>query len=181
VNTSRTPEEGALSPSWPNGIITIIIIIIIIIIITPTACPNVMSRLLNDRGVCENIRDWCEYVSHPWRGRPQPKLAKRDYYHHHHPYYSSSFSSALLLSVSLSPQRPPKSPVVKPSLSEKKPLYCFSPPYLRGRPQPKLAKWAHYHYRHHHHHHHYLLLVIVLFIVVTVIILIGAVALLICP
>jgi len=31
VNTSRTPEEGAHSPSWPNGLIIIIIIIIIII------------------------------------------------------------------------------------------------------------------------------------------------------
>jgi hypothetical protein len=30
VNTSRTPEEGALSPSWPNRLIIIIIIIIII-------------------------------------------------------------------------------------------------------------------------------------------------------
>jgi hypothetical protein len=28
---------------------------------------------------CENIRDWREYISHPWRGRPQPKLAKRGY------------------------------------------------------------------------------------------------------
>jgi hypothetical protein len=26
VNTSHTPEEGALSPSWPNGLIIIIII-----------------------------------------------------------------------------------------------------------------------------------------------------------
>jgi hypothetical protein len=29
VNTSRTPEEGAHSPSWPNGLVIIIIIIII--------------------------------------------------------------------------------------------------------------------------------------------------------
>jgi hypothetical protein len=28
VNTSGTPEEGAHSPSWPNGLIIIIIIII---------------------------------------------------------------------------------------------------------------------------------------------------------
>jgi hypothetical protein len=34
VSTSRTtPEEGAHSPSWPNGLIIIIITIIIIIII----------------------------------------------------------------------------------------------------------------------------------------------------
>jgi hypothetical protein len=32
VNTSRTPKDGAHSPSWPNGLFTIIIIIIIIII-----------------------------------------------------------------------------------------------------------------------------------------------------
>jgi hypothetical protein len=29
VNTSRTPEEGAQSPSWPDGLFIIIIIIII--------------------------------------------------------------------------------------------------------------------------------------------------------
>jgi hypothetical protein len=29
VNTSGTPEEGAHSPSWPNGLIIIIIIIMI--------------------------------------------------------------------------------------------------------------------------------------------------------
>jgi hypothetical protein len=29
MNTSHTPEEGAHSPSWPNGLIIIIIIIII--------------------------------------------------------------------------------------------------------------------------------------------------------
>jgi hypothetical protein len=33
VNTSRTPEEGAHSPSWPNRLIIISIIIVIIIII----------------------------------------------------------------------------------------------------------------------------------------------------
>jgi hypothetical protein len=33
VNTSRAPEEGAHSPSLPNGLIIIIIIIVIIIII----------------------------------------------------------------------------------------------------------------------------------------------------
>jgi hypothetical protein len=33
VNTSRAPEEGAHSPSWPSGLIIIIIIIVIIIII----------------------------------------------------------------------------------------------------------------------------------------------------
>jgi hypothetical protein len=33
VNTLRTPEEGAHSPSWPNGLILIIIINIIISII----------------------------------------------------------------------------------------------------------------------------------------------------
>jgi hypothetical protein len=33
VNTSHTPEEGAYSPSWPNGLTIINIIIIIIIII----------------------------------------------------------------------------------------------------------------------------------------------------
>jgi hypothetical protein len=31
VNTSRTPEEGAQSPSWPNRLLINIIIIIIII------------------------------------------------------------------------------------------------------------------------------------------------------
>jgi hypothetical protein len=31
VNASRTSEEGAHSPSWPNGLIIIIIIIFIII------------------------------------------------------------------------------------------------------------------------------------------------------
>jgi type IV secretory pathway component VirB8 len=33
VNTSRTPGEGAHSPSWPNELIIIIIILIILIII----------------------------------------------------------------------------------------------------------------------------------------------------
>jgi flagellar basal body-associated protein FliL len=33
VNTSRTPEDDAQSPRWPNGLIIIIICIIIIIII----------------------------------------------------------------------------------------------------------------------------------------------------
>jgi hypothetical protein len=28
VNTSRTPEEGAHDPSWPNGLIIIVIIVI---------------------------------------------------------------------------------------------------------------------------------------------------------
>jgi hypothetical protein len=43
-----------------------------------------MSRLLNDGELGENIRGWCECVSNLWRGRPQPKLAKRAYYHYHH-------------------------------------------------------------------------------------------------
>jgi hypothetical protein len=34
VNTSRTPEEGAHSPNWPNGLFIIIIVIIIIIVVT---------------------------------------------------------------------------------------------------------------------------------------------------
>jgi amino acid transporter len=33
VNTSRTPEEDAHSPSWPNGLFISIVIIIVIIII----------------------------------------------------------------------------------------------------------------------------------------------------
>jgi flagellar basal body-associated protein FliL len=33
MQMSHTPEEGAHSPSWPNGLIIIIIIIIILIII----------------------------------------------------------------------------------------------------------------------------------------------------
>jgi len=33
VNTSHTPQEGAHSPTWPNGLIVIIIIIMIIIVI----------------------------------------------------------------------------------------------------------------------------------------------------
>jgi hypothetical protein len=36
-----------------------------------------ISRLLNDGGVCENIRDSCEYISHSWRGRPPPMWANR--------------------------------------------------------------------------------------------------------
>jgi hypothetical protein len=32
VNTARTPEKGAHSPSWPNGLIAIIIIIIDIMV-----------------------------------------------------------------------------------------------------------------------------------------------------
>jgi hypothetical protein len=44
-----------------------------------------MCPLLNDGGICENIHAWCEHVSHPWRGRPQPKLAKRAYYHNLNP------------------------------------------------------------------------------------------------
>jgi hypothetical protein len=38
VNTSHTPEEGAHSPSWPNGLIIIVIIIIVNIIIIVIIC-----------------------------------------------------------------------------------------------------------------------------------------------
>jgi hypothetical protein len=26
--------------------------------------------------LCENICDWCVYITHPWRGRPQPKFGQ---------------------------------------------------------------------------------------------------------
>ena len=43
------------------------------------------TTLLNDDGVlCENKKDWCEFISHPWRGCSQPQLAKRACFHHHH-------------------------------------------------------------------------------------------------
>jgi hypothetical protein len=40
VNTFRTPEVGAHSPSWPNGLVIIIIVIIFIIIIYSSSWPN---------------------------------------------------------------------------------------------------------------------------------------------
>jgi hypothetical protein len=41
VNTSRIPEEGAHSPSWPNRLIIIIIVIIRITLNVPLIMPNV--------------------------------------------------------------------------------------------------------------------------------------------
>jgi hypothetical protein len=48
--------------------------------------PWLLNETITGELLCENIRDWCEYISHPWRGRPRPKLAKRSYSHHHDPH-----------------------------------------------------------------------------------------------
>jgi|AntRauMFilla1563_2_1112583.scaffolds.fasta_scaffold84250_1 hypothetical protein len=40
VNKARTPEEGAHSPSWPNGLIIIIIMILILIMLIVSGPPS---------------------------------------------------------------------------------------------------------------------------------------------
>jgi hypothetical protein len=50
VNTSHTPEEGAHSPSRPNGLIIIVIIIIIIIVI-------IIIIIMHDWRCCPPIAD----------------------------------------------------------------------------------------------------------------------------
>jgi hypothetical protein len=59
VNTSHTPEEGAHSPSWPNGliIIVIVIIIIIIIIIVIIIIVIIIIIIMHDWRCCPPIAD----------------------------------------------------------------------------------------------------------------------------
>jgi hypothetical protein len=53
VNTSRTPEEGAHSPSWTNELIIIIIFTVTIVIITNIIIIIKWDILLMDRHLVE--------------------------------------------------------------------------------------------------------------------------------
>jgi hypothetical protein len=116
-----------------------------------------MPWLLNDGGVCESIRDWCVYVLHPWRGRPQPKLAKRAYYHHHHNHHTIGHTR--LMWIHFAPlKRAPTAQVGQtgllssPSSSESRRMFPESssrvagaPPFLVRSPNcgPDLYEEAH--------------------------------------